>query len=159
MSVLWYAAYSSGDSLCVTMANDWGSSSKDARRSWEFGSHRMPRNLRLVGPPGSRRQGLQRGDQDAGETPALREARTHRYVCRPRQTSRSAGVPPALLDRAALRCSRNIPSQTRSHPVKERGKQLKFRGIWVAPARWILAPVADREARSSAAHRKIRFMG
>ena len=73
--------------------------------------------------------GLQRGDQDAGETPALREASAHRCVCRPRQPSRSAGVPPALLERRALIESRKGLCQNQVRPIKGRGRRPKFRGI------------------------------
>jgi len=93
----------------------------------------MPRSLRAARPSGESPGGLQRGNQDAGETPALREAPAHRFVCPPRQTSRSAGVPPALLERRALMRSRNIPFQKRLRPVKGRGKRLKFRGKRVIP--------------------------
>jgi len=62
------------------------------------GSDRMPRNLRAPRPSGQSPGELQREDQDAGETPALREVAARRCVCRPRQTSRSAGVSPALLE-------------------------------------------------------------
>jgi len=94
------------------------------------GSHRILRNVRAPRPPGES-PGGQRGDQDAGETPALREASARRCVCRPRQTFRSAGVPPALLGRRTLMCSYKGLCQNRWRPVQERGSRFKSRGIRV----------------------------
>jgi len=97
------------------------------------GLTRTPRNVGPPRPSGESRRGLQRGGQDAGETPALREASPHRCVCRPRQTSRSAGVPPALLERRTLICSRKIAFQKQLWPTQERGERLTFRGIRIDP--------------------------
>ena len=122
----------------VTLQKVWAALSFGA-----FGMTRLPRNLSRFPLPLTGRNRFWNGmlrlrisalrSRRAGGTPALREASAHRCVCRPRQTFRRAGVPPALLERRTLICSRNIPFQNRLRSDQERGKRLTFRGIWVTP--------------------------